>query len=86
MRLSTVIFAALMLGLGACQQPEPAAELAIGCQVKGCSCVGARSSFFGPPETHEVLWRDNGEAYCPDGFRLEPNESESKSWITNYGG
>ena len=76
----------LLVGLGACQQPEPSADLSLACQVKACSCIGPKPGIVGKPEVQEVLWTDNGEAYCAEGFRLETDDSKSKDWIKNYGG
>ena len=76
----------LLTGLGACQQPQSEVSLELSCQFKDCSCVGPRESILGSPVTQEVLWKENGDAYCAEGFRLELLESESKSWLRNYGG
>ena len=50
------------------------AELGHGCQIVKCTCEKPRDSLlpsFSKPETAEVLWRQDGTAYCPEGMRLE---------------
>ncbi|MEM7224707.1 MAG: hypothetical protein AAF495_17145 [Pseudomonadota bacterium] len=86
MRPILFICAIAGLGLSACQQPETQGSLELACQVKACSCIGPRTSIVGAPQVQEVLWKQNGEAYCAEGFRLEPDDSKSKKWTTNYGG
>ena len=86
LRWTMIIGAILLAGLGACQQPQPEASLELACQVKACSCIGARESIIGAPNVQEVLWKENGEAYCAEGYRLESAGSKSKDWLKNYGG
>lgn len=58
--------------LAGCAQPAPDDNggLAHACQLKACICAEDRGSIFNP-KTEELLWRDNGDAYCPEGFHLE---------------
>ena len=66
--------AALVLALGGCGGAGPdrkAPDLALACQTRDCVCAGADSPFAQRRET-AVLWRANGDAYCPDGFVLQP--------------
>ena len=76
----------LLASLVGCQEPQPEPSLELACQVKKCSCIGGRTSIVGAPEKTEVQWTDNGAAYCPDGYRLEPDQSQSKDWLRRYGG
>ncbi len=60
--------------LAACASKTSALEgtprLAEACQLRSCACVGSAIFFLGARERTEVLWRRNGEAHCPDGFKL----------------
>ncbi len=49
---------------------EGTPRVAEACQLRSCACVGSRVFFLGVREDTEVLWRQNGAAYCPDGFEL----------------
>ncbi|MDE0060598.1 MAG: hypothetical protein OXI22_09425 [Defluviicoccus sp.] len=67
--------AALVLALGACGGDGPARkapDLALACQTMDCVCTGDPETLFAAERKTEVLWRANGDAYCPDGFALEP--------------
>jgi hypothetical protein len=69
--------AAIMLVTGflvACASDEPGASgpnMALACQTTNCACVGETESLFRKAKTADVLWRANGDAYCPKGFALE---------------
>ena len=72
-RAITVSLAAV-LALAACgggPSPGPP-DLALACQTMDCVCSAPPASVFGTRRSAEVLWRANGDAYCPDGFVLEP--------------
>ena len=61
--------------LAACQGAPPKGDPTLTCQLATCTCVSLDRPFFGSTkkaETTEVLWRENGAAYCPDGFELQP--------------
>jgi hypothetical protein len=61
--------------VAACQGPAPKADPALTCQLTACTCVSLDRPFFSSTrktETTEVLWRQNGAAYCPEGFELQP--------------
>ena len=69
--------AALLLSLAACgssERPrvERAPNLALACQTMECTCSADTGTLFEKTRTTEILWRRNGEAYCPEGFVLEP--------------
>ena len=69
--------AALSLALAACGSSERAkvervSNLALACQTMECTCSAETGSLFGKTKTTEILWRRNGDAYCPEGFVLEP--------------
>ena len=67
--------AALVLALGACGGERPdreAPDLALACQTRDCVCASEPETLFVAETKTEILWRPNGDAYCPDGFVLEP--------------
>lgn len=46
--------------------------LAGACQVQKCVCGPAGWSPFMAGGSVPVRWRENGDAYCPDGYELHP--------------
>lgn len=46
------------------------AELHLICQTHPCTCLSRTVVPFDKRASTEVLWRQNGDAYCPDGFVL----------------
>ena len=67
--------AALVLALGGCGGAAPdreAPDFALACQTRDCICAAGADSPFAARRETAVLWRANGDAYCPDGFALEP--------------
>jgi hypothetical protein len=46
--------------------------LAGACQVQKCVCGPAGWSPFMVGGSVPVRWRENGDAYCPDGYELHP--------------
>lgn len=78
MRINPVIYL-LPLALLACSSDtETQARLEVACAVRKCECVSQEPVVFSAPERHEVLWRDNGNAYCPAGFALAEYEADKK--------
>lgn len=69
--------AALSLSLAACggakrAEVEKVPNLALACQTMACTCSAKTGSIFEKKRAAEILWRANGDAYCPEGFVLEP--------------
>ena len=75
-RESTVsMVAALGVWLAACggtESARKAPDLALACQTMECTCAAKSVGLFEKRKTADVLWRTNGDAYCPEGFVLEP--------------
>ena len=72
---STAVAVALSLaacGSGKRVEVERAPNLALACQTMECTCSAESGSIFEKTKTTEILWRPNGDAYCPKGFVLEP--------------
>jgi hypothetical protein len=77
--LSTI----LLLLLAACAGgPAGGPDLALYCQVKACVCRPAGRI---KPAPAAVLWRANGDAYCPADHRLTPIEGKD-GFKRRYGG
>jgi len=65
-----VVSLTLLLGLTACQERRPYAErMASVCQFEACSCL--RKGRLIRTDKQPVKWRANGQAYCPEGYRIE---------------
>jgi hypothetical protein len=77
------LLALLVLGfLTACAMKGDGTQeqLARACQLIKCICDKPRTSFlptFGKEELGEVLWREDGSAYCPEGTKLERKDARS---------
>ncbi len=74
-----LVAAVVSLSLAACGGTqragvERAPNLALACQTMACTCATETGSLFRKTKTTEILWRANGDAYCPQGFVLEPVE------------
>lgn len=67
---SDVARAVLFGALAAACARQPLPELALACQTQTCVCLPAEASFPARDQPTEVLWRDNGDAYCPEGHVL----------------
>ena len=68
-RLGAVLAAGAVLV--ACERTrEVRPDLALACQTVPCVCVEARATVLRKDATAPVLWRRNGDAYCPEGFVL----------------
>ena len=65
-----LLFAAA--AVSACSSKGSHAEdrLAGACQVRKCACGPEGWSPFMAGGNVPVLWRENGDAYCPDGYVL----------------
>ncbi len=60
----------ILVGLTGCAL-EPQPSLALACQTTKCVCTPQNWSFPAKYESAPVLWRLNGDAYCPDGHVLK---------------
>ncbi len=59
----------ILVGLTGCAlEPDP--SMALACQITKCVCTTTNWSFMAKDEPAPVLWRLNGDAYCPDGHVL----------------
>ena len=71
--LPTLALAALApLALAACVQSSPSPEsLALACQTRDCICVAETQTIFETGDTAPLQWKQNGDAYCQDGYMLQ---------------
>ena len=59
----------ILVGLTSCTlEPDP--SLALACQITKCVCTPQNWSFPTKNEPAPVLWRQNGDAHCPDSHVL----------------
>ncbi len=65
------IAAILALTAGCNAGEKSVVDLAHACQLEKCICAHPDRPFFKRPDPEPVLWKDNGDAYCPEGLELE---------------
>ena len=67
-----VLAACAPLLLAACAQTTQSPEtLALACQTRECICVPETQAIFASDDTAPLQWKQNGDAYCPEGYVLE---------------
>ncbi len=70
------VIAILAAPLGGCaSKPGGGGILAHACQTRSCTCEAQEAEPFRRRATTEVLWRVNGDAYCPEGFVLKSTDA-----------
>lgn len=69
-RISFVSVAAATFLLACTQSDEQTADLSRTCQVRQCTCTETSGSLFDSPDSADVLWREDGDAYCQPGYDL----------------
>lgn len=75
MRMKRRLLLALLLA-GCSTNPDPAADLSMGCQLAKCICIAEEKPFFEKQETAPVQWKENGTAYCAEGLILQPADEK----------
>jgi hypothetical protein len=85
--MRAALICAILAALAGCvQSSETRERLALTCQTTKCVCVPERRAVFVPVEPKsEVLWGQNGKAYCPEGqvLRLANHKSD---FVRKHGG
>jgi len=72
------ISAAVVLVVG-CQTPARE-SLASKCQFTECVCTLQKASVINKPTGAPVLWKDNGDAYCAEGYVVQsPAQTQARS-------
>lgn len=68
-----LVCVATLLAAGCGQSKKP--NLALACGIQKCICRAESASIFASSKAgKEVLWRQNGDAYCPEGYFLRKVE------------
>jgi len=79
--LSVLIVAGAVAGCASYFKKDPnQGDFASACQIVKCVCQKVRTSIlpqFTKVEPQDVLWRENGTAYCPEGYDLQRKEAPS---------
>jgi hypothetical protein len=63
--------------VGCAESPPPAPgapSLAAACAVRTCQCLSESIPLFLKRESRPIEWQPNGDAACPEGFKLVPVE------------
>jgi len=70
------LLAGLLAVLAACgSDREGDPSLAVGCALKSCECV-PKGGLFKSGSAEAVRWRQNGDAYCREGYALRLSDEE----------
>ncbi len=72
--LTVLAIVAALLG-GCASEPSDQGLLAHACQTRNCTCEALKAELLRKREAAEVLWRLNGDAYCPEGFMLKRTDA-----------
>jgi hypothetical protein len=75
-----VLFAACSRDDTSLKSPE------LACQTMACICVAPDPPMLETPEKALVLWAENGDAYCPEGFELRSATPKDNEFLKKYGG
>ena len=79
--LGVAIVAGAVAGCSSYFKKDPSpGQLAAACQIVKCECRKVRESIlpqFTKVEPQDVLWRENGTAYCPEGSILQRKDARS---------
>lgn len=63
------------LVMAACAAEETAeGDMRLTCQLNKCICAPPSRAFLASKPSEPVLWKDNGDAYCPEGYQLKRAE------------
>jgi hypothetical protein len=67
--MGAAIACALVLA-GCSAERETKASLSGACQLGPCVCADTKALFWQTAKTVPLLWKENGEAYCPPDYAL----------------
>ncbi len=76
---------AFLLAAGCAGERAAGLDLALYCQVKACICKPTTLRFGQSAAPVAMLWRANGEAYCPPDYRLATT-AKIDSFKRHHGG
>lgn len=60
-----------LLATACAERTSPQTDMRLTCQLSKCVCAAPQRAFLASEPPHPVLWMDNGDAYCPDGYQLK---------------
>jgi len=85
--MATACLVAMVVLLAACARDDTELkDPALACQTMKCVCVEPDSELLEAPEKALVLWAENGDAYCPEGFELRRATPKDNEFLKKYGG
>ena len=62
----------LLAMVAACAADETAeTDMRLTCQLSKCICAPPPRLFEERGKNKPLLWKENGDAYCPEGYQLE---------------
>ena len=62
----------LLALVAACAADKTAeTDLRLTCQLNKCVCAAPERVFLAAQPDKPVQWKENGDAYCPEGYQLE---------------
>ena len=82
--MRAILLSAILGALAGCAG-EPGPDLGLACAVAKCACAHEGFLTRGKGEPSPVLWKENGNAYCPDGQALRRTDRKRK-FIEDHGG
>ncbi len=71
MRPLALLGLALGFLAGCAPQEDKQQRLTLACQLKPCVCSEPKRLFLSQGDPQPVLWKQNGDAYCPEGLQLK---------------
>ncbi len=74
----TTLLLGLALALGGCAAAGGPRldDLGGACQILSCVCAARDTPFWQEPSTTPILWKENGDASCPEGYELRKASPE----------
>ena len=83
--ISLLMATVTLLAACAGEETEPK-DWALACQTMKCICEEPDPGITETPERAVVLWADNGDAYCPEGYKLRSAKPEDSEFLRKHGG
>lgn len=84
---SALPISVLIVSLAGCASGDRGiSNPALACQTTKCICVQSDPGIFKKPETSAILWRENGDAYCPEGFDARRANRDDDPFLEAHGG
>lgn len=71
MRFPILLVLVLLLPAACAARKDSAVDLTLACQLNKCVCAAPKRLFLESEAPQAVLWKENGDAYCPEGFKLK---------------